>query len=136
MHSSIEENGDVLKIVPVNLLINGSVNVLMGEIFEDERQEICVQKKLREVLVLQNICNLSEDCFSMEEISIGLRDNLNHLRSIRRIAEMALDEISLKRIEFSSSSTGSASSSNSAGFPFTIPSWTAERTFIFRLTGP
>lgn len=134
--ASLKEIRDLLKIIPINLLINGSINVLMSEIFEDQRQEICVQKKLRKVFVFENICILSERHFSMESDLRGLRDNLNHFRSMRRIAEMALDEISLKRIEFSSSSTGSASSSKSVELPFTVHSWTAERTFIFRLTGP
>lgn len=68
--------------------------------------------------------------------SIASRDSLNHFSRVRKIAEIAFVEISLSRIAFNSSITGSGSFSNSAGLPFVVASGAAELGFNFLLTGP
>ena len=49
---------------------------------------------------------------------------------------MALVEISLKRMAFSSSKTGSDSCSTSAGLPLAILSWDTALALSFLLAGP
>ena len=46
---------DLLEILAVVLLVDGSVYVLMGKIFQDEWQIICVEKELGKIFVFENI---------------------------------------------------------------------------------
>ena len=106
----------------------------MGEKLKDEREVIGVEQKLCQVLEFEDVCERSVEIHNLGQMA--LRDSLNQRRRVRRIAEMALVEISLNRMAFSSSMTGSDSFSNSAGLPIAMPSWDTAFGLSFLLPGP